>query len=515
MGRFGIRARPKYLLIIATIAFYLAFLTRTFYWDGVLFSLDIEGVHRGEASAASLFHPNHLLYSALGYVLYSAAWNCGLTIRAITILQILNVFASATAGYVLYGFSKRLTGSDSLALFSWLLFTFGATWWKFSTDADSYILAVLFVLLAAIFVSKDPPKIVATAACHTLAMLFHELAIFTYVPILAAIALDVRRSKAARLWISIAYIAGSSLCVTIVYLVCYAQADHRTYPTLLAWITSYASNAGFTHSFGQIAGSYLTSYVKLFVGGKLSFIRDYFSLTVCLSLCACVAALIWAGYLLRRPDPGTSAHTNRKPGTLLLVWLLAYAIFLASWDPGSAFHKLFVWPPIVLLFSIFVADRPALRQRKKAFLAIALAIAVWNFGAFIYPHSHASADPVLALSERIDKELPKNTIIYYRVLNPDDWYLEYFAPGRLWSPLRVEGASAYMALTDHPRAPVCFETTALELFSGNPSLLAEIDPARRWDLVNNRHNVRLECLKKPLPDLPTRPDSGRRERFPR
>ena len=55
---------------ISVLAVYVLLLTRSHYWDGVLFSLYIEKVARGEMSSSVLFHPNHLLYSAGGFVLY-------------------------------------------------------------------------------------------------------------------------------------------------------------------------------------------------------------------------------------------------------------------------------------------------------------------------------------------------------------------------------------------------------------------------------------------------------------
>src|SRR6266516_597846 len=188
----SIQSLALYLLPLAIFILYAAFLTRTYYWDGVLFSLQIEGVHRGELSHAILFHPNHLLYSALGYVLYSAALACGSNARAITVLQIFNVAVSVAAGFLVFVLSKRITNSSMTALFCWLLFAFGATWWKFSTDADSYILSVLFLILTIIFVLESSARVIPAALCHTAAMLFHELAVFMYFPVIAAIALDAR-----------------------------------------------------------------------------------------------------------------------------------------------------------------------------------------------------------------------------------------------------------------------------------------------------------------------------------
>jgi len=493
------RRTAPYVLLIAIAIFYAAFLTRTYYWDGVLFSLQIEGVHRGELSHTILFHPNHLVYSALGYLLYSAALAFGLHVRALTLLQLLNVAVSALAGFVVFVLSKRITNSSSIALFCWLLFAFGAIWWKFSTDADSYILAVLFLLFTIMFVLETPPRIAPAAVCHIIAMLFHELAVFTYVPVIAAIVLDSRWSKSKRLWNCIAYSIGTGACVGGAYLLCYFQTDRVTHPSLFAWMTSYASDSGFTHSFAEITGSYLTSYIKLFLGGRLSLIRDYFSVAVCLSLAISFCMLICALFLFRRARAFTVTDPDTRAILILWMWFLPSAVFLACWDPGSPFHKLFVWPPIILLIATYLASRKLLNQHAYAFHALAIAIAAWNFGAFIYPHSHASADPVLALAQTLDRQLPKNTTVYYRVLDPDDWYLEYFAPGRKWSPLPARIESLQHQVLSSVDAPVCLETTALDELENNPhtpQIRSEIDSKRRWDLVNTRHNIRLECLKQ-------------------
>lgn len=473
------------MLLAAILLLDLAYLTRTYYWDGVLFSLNIEGVHHSALPFTVLFHPNHLLYSALGYVIYSAVSACGLSMRAITVLQILNVVLSVCASYLILFLTKRLTVSFPIAFFCAVLFAFGAIWWKFSTDANSYILCVMLLLLVYLFLVQNPQRLVGAAACHTMAMLFHELSVFMYVPVLAAIALDSRQSRTRRFWDSATYLAGTASAVAIAYLLCYSQVDHRVYPSLMAWITSYASDSGFTHSLGQIAGAYLSSYLKLFVGGKLSFIRDFFSAAVVVSLLICLGALIWAAVQFTWISNMGIAQWDRRGALFLWVWLLTYAIFLGAWDPGSTFHKLFVWPAIVLLLGAYMGRSPVLHRCRFAFMKIAVAIAAWNFAAYIYPHSHDSADPVLTLAEKIDRELPKNAIVYYRAFDPDDWYLDYFAPARQWLSLPSD-----LSTLDTNR-PVCFETTALEELRGNFAF------SKKWDLVNGRHNIRLECLKTP------------------
>lgn len=466
------RSRSHLFLLAGILLFYAAFLTRSYYWDGVLFALNIESVADGHAAPAMLIHPNHLLYSAFGYVLYRAALACGLSLRAITILQTFNTLASTAAAALVYTIAKRVTRSAATALFSLALFAFGATWWKFSTDADAYIVSILLLLAAVYFALEEPPRLLPAAICHSMAMLFHQLAIFTYPVILAATLLDERRPKRKRLWIAGAYLFATGAAVSLAYWFCYAHADHNAHPSFAKYVSSYASDSGFTQSVAQIVNSYLASYLKLFLGGKPSLIREYFSIPTAFAFLICAAALIFAGARWRTSSP--PIRTNRKALLLLWIWLLPYVLFLASWDPGSAFHKLFAWPSLVLLIGAHLASR-----RIHTALAIAGAIAAWNFGAFIYPHAHASADPVLMLAQRIDRELPRNATVYYAAFSPDDWYLDYFAPGRTW-----------MKLNGMPAAdPFCLDTTALAAFRPQP------EPIARWELVNTQHTIRLECFR--------------------
>lgn len=472
-------------LFVAMLLLYAFFPTRTHYWDGVLFALNIEGVHRDELPVGVLFHPNHLLYSALGYAFYQLFLACGLSIRAMTALQIANIALAALTAWIIFTFARRLTTSSWIAFFCAILFAFGATWWKFSTDADAYVIAVLFLLIAVQFVARERLRLLPAAVFQILAMLFHELAVFAYAPAIAAIIFDKQRSKGNRLLISCVYVISTAACVAAIYFVAYQYSDHTTYPSLLSWTTSRSTTSQTTHGVKQLGG-YVLSYVKLFAGGKLSMVRDFFSMAEALAFAACLASIVWAVYLFRRPATKPASQVERRPVSILWAWLLPYAIFFVWWEPASAFYKLFVWPPIVLLIGIYAA-----RQRPRGFLAIAFGLTAWNFGAFVFPHSHASADPVLALAKQIDGQLPKNATVYYEVFSPDDWYLAYFAPGRKWTKL----PSAPHAQLESTTGPVCLETTALDRMEKAYGSVLAIDPALRWDLVNRQHNVRLECLK--------------------
>lgn len=474
-------------LLAGLAGLYLCFLTASHYWDGVLFSLYIEKVAEGTLPAASLVHPNHLLYSGFGYLFYELLHSLGLPVRSLTALQIINVLASVASSAVLFHFCKRLLQSPELPVSCTLLFGLGATWWKFSTDADSYVIPVLFLLAAVAFAFREQPRLIHAGICLCVAMLFHELAIFGYVPVLLAIWLH-DGSPQHRIKRMAGLVFPTAACVLTAYLLAYSFA-HRGPSTqsFSNWITSISSDTKTTHSLGQLLASNASSYSKLFGGGKLGLVRDFFSSPVMIALGfagLCLAKAATAA-LRREPAPYLiPARIDRRVYAVLWSWIAVYALFLSWFEPGNAFYKLFVWPPLVLLIGSHLDVRG--NSVKQTLRWLTLGLASWNFAAFIYPHSHVEADPLLSLAKRIDRELPKSATVYYKALSPDDWYLEYFAPGRKWEPLprpsEIPAGST--------GAPVCFETTAL------PYVQAETDPHLRWNLVNSQHNIRLECAQQ-------------------
>lgn len=176
-------------LLLAIAGIYILFRSHTYYWDGVSFALAIESVYRGDSPFAVLFHPNHLLYDVLGYFLYAFVRNFGFHVRAIAVLQYSNLFVSLCCGYLVFRIARRFFGTSPAAYFCWLLFSFGALWWHYSTDADAYILGTLLLMLAFTSLLQEGSWFLILAAIfHVLAMFCHELSVFFYVPAIVVIA---------------------------------------------------------------------------------------------------------------------------------------------------------------------------------------------------------------------------------------------------------------------------------------------------------------------------------------
>ena len=162
------------LSLIAFLTY--AFLpTKNYYWDGISFALTIENAHRW----TDLFHPNHLTYNLVGWVVYRLLAE---SVRALYVMQSLNALFGALAVYVVAGITGAIARSERAGLVLGAAFAISGTFWRFATDADAYILSVLLLALCAReLLLRDKPRAWVVAALHTLAMLIHQLS-FLFLP---------------------------------------------------------------------------------------------------------------------------------------------------------------------------------------------------------------------------------------------------------------------------------------------------------------------------------------------
>src|SRR5215208_5801676 len=170
------------LLFLAIAVIYLSFPTRVYYWDGIAFAHAIEDA---PALSPSLVHPNHLIYNFAGYLFYKLLHALGIEVRAITALQILNSLLSTACAGVLFLILRDTLRSLYLAICLTALFSFSATWWKFSTDANAYVPSVLFLLISFYLVlPKQKARPLLIAVTFFISLAFHQLAIMKW-PVLA------------------------------------------------------------------------------------------------------------------------------------------------------------------------------------------------------------------------------------------------------------------------------------------------------------------------------------------
>src|SRR5258708_2419099 len=175
------------ITIVSLVLLYLVTLTADYYWDGITFALQIEKVAGMERGASLLFHQNHLVYNALGYVAYDLIRALRVPARALHALQITNTFAAAAAVGVFFHLVESLSRSRYAAVISSAALAFAAVWWKVATDANAYVISILLMLICAATLLSARPRWLLAALALAGAMLVHQLASLFYPAALVAL----------------------------------------------------------------------------------------------------------------------------------------------------------------------------------------------------------------------------------------------------------------------------------------------------------------------------------------
>lgn len=440
-----------WIISAAVLVVYLCFPTKNYYWDGVAFALDIEAAGR---LTSTLLHQNHLVYNVVGYLLYALARLVWAEARAIVVLQVVNSVLSALCAFVLFHVLKSSLRSHYLSTLLTLVFSFSATWWKFSADVDSYVPATLFLLTSFyLLLPGRKPRPVLVALLHTAAMLFHQLAVFFYPTAVVGLLFQTsapdprRRARPALL-----YSAVASLATLAAYYFCFYLRAGAFDPALFVkWMGSYSSGTGgFTFDpFSNLMFT-LRGHVRLFWGGRASWLRDFinpFSVALILLLVAaavglCVQVVRHFGEL--KPFFSRALKRSAERGvvwTLAWVWAAPYLVFCFFFYPQDTFHRLVYFPALIVLCGVLLADggAGAVRPRRWRLALFAAVLALSNFLFLTYPYSHVRANTPLALALDMRSRWSQSAVVYYAAYHGDYATLRYFNPQARWKQLGAGG----------------------------------------------------------------------------
>ncbi len=504
--------RRPLVIAAGVLCCYLPLLTKNYYWDGIFFARVIE---EAQGLDASLLHPNHLVYNVLGYLFYKLARGAGLQVRAVEVLQVLNCFFGAASAYVLFRILQDCFRSVYLCTCLTLLFAFSATWWKFATDADSYILSTFFLLVSFYFVlpHRRPGPLLAAGA-HALSMLFHQLAIFFF-PV-AALGLFLQTASQPtkqRVTQVVKYAVAAFLFTFPVFLYSfYLTTGGLKLAPLVRWLTNFSPEHGFTFSFSDNLTYTLRGHSRLIAGGRLSFLRDLHDplMYVMVALVLIVAAAFFY-QLLRRPGELKAAFRRapddggrlRALRLLCVVWFVCYVVFLFFFIPQNTFYRLFYLPALVVFLGSVLAPRLAahnhVRRYRLALFVALLTVANLTFSA--YPYSQVRANPPLALALGLNKSWPAGTIIYFAQWNTDNELIRYFNPQTVWREVSRESFEQEVAGAGG--GPAWMDTTLIDLYQSTPegARWLEAHTARRpeHELVNDKFKLKFYEIKRDTP----------------
>jgi hypothetical protein len=505
-------SRPHVLLaavFAVTFLGYILLLTKNYYWDGVFFAHTIENAPRLNAS---LVHPSHLLDMVFQYVIYRAVLLTGFQPRALTVMQVSNCIFAAVAACVFFRICLESFKSLYVALVSTALFAFSATWWKYSTDANSYILAVLLLLICFYMaLPQQKPKPFVLAIIHALAMFVHQLSVLFFPVAVVALIFQCRgKSRNDQISSVAEYLLTVGAITTLVYFsMFYFATGSLSVRGFATWITYFSPEHGFTFSVWNNLVHTSRSQWRVFLGGRAGFVRDLWG-PVILTLLATsvVVVLAFFGAMLRRLSELKAALTTairsraqfRPLTALCVIWALVYAVFLFFFIPQNAFYRLFYLPALVILVGTFLATIEKAPNHVRRYRAALFAAAVFcsNLTLSQYPSTTVRANPPLQLALAVKPSWPAGTTVYFASSNSDNLLVRYFNPGSVW----VEASPEILTRDVSSLAPSgragWLETTLIDQFEATAEGKAWLDTHTlvrpEYELVNRKYRIRFRQL---------------------
>lgn len=435
---------------------YVTTLTANYFWDGITFAFHIEKVASGQGRADLLFHQNHLLYNAVGYVLYCVARAAGLGVRALTVLQLANVVFGSLAIALFFQIAERMMRNRYVAALSSIALGLSAVWWKLSTDADAYILAVLLILLCIKNLLGPNPRWYVAGLTLAGAMLIHELASLFFLAAILAVFSSKDIQQKLRFACGMGTLAWS---ITVaVYYWCGSTLHGMT--DLLGVVKWAVSNPSLsTLSLNPIHGivAMPRKNIDAIIGHDFALFSSRAGVVASVvALAAIVAALALAYKAACTIDFFRLTQSVRCPAQpkepwnqsipALIAWVTAYVVFLLFWEPEDPYYPLFYMPALALLSGLVLCNYlliPAGPSERSAsdvpsgFCTLAVVtLALFNLAFFIVPNMQQDSNPLVTAAQAARGIWNERTVIYFANHNEADTTFEYFNDRTEWRRFR-------------------------------------------------------------------------------
>ena len=477
--------RTGLLVFLSVLVIYLSFPTKNFYWDGIMFAQEIET----GSGVAWFLHPNHLLYNPLGRELWLAANAIGLNLRALTVLQIISMVTGAATVALMFCVLIETGASTYVSLCLALAFAFSATWWRFATDAASYVPSTFLIVLSLwLLVRNDRPSPVTLGLVISGAMLLHQLAAL-FVPA-AALALWLRNKeqpRSSRLMRLVGFVLAAGIPTVGLYVLVFAvEHQSRTLPEFMRWVVSHSQDVSFSFDLPKNIWTSVVGHVRLVLGGNLRLVlaqKSPVSLVAAMGLG--VSLLLLVRRLAQNP-PGflVSVRSDvRRLLPVLLLWWATYALFLVVWLPRNTFYRLFYVPALVILCSGLIPD---VKTRYNRLAVAVAALFLLNFGFYIYPQTKPDANPTLQVADEMRGIWRPGDTVYWDVFRMENRTVRYFNPQVEWKELWGRAYTSQIETSFKEGGDVWFDSTALAEFRQKDQEL------EAWLLANCRINESYE-----------------------
>lgn len=451
-------------VILACFALlYLGYPTYDYYFDGLTFAMAVEGVAAG-GDPGWLFHPHHLIYSPAAYLFHALAGALGIKVRAWLAMQWLSSGLALAGLWLFQRLLRDLGASRAVAAAGMTMLGACYAYWHFGTQGESTIPATvaLLVLLKA-SLARKPGGAVRMGLLQALAVLLHQTAIL-FAPA-ACWALVRATSRPARLGKCLAFLVVAGGATTAAYVAAGVLALDLTDPARLgAWILGYFGadpRTGYHVSYGSFSIANVPAsgraWAECMFGpgggafGRVLTVAGSAALALAIPwrrVAAAARGILAGGRACPRPlaparrvcDAGRERAGRRDTGfEVMVLWLLAHALFFTWWKAGHARFWLLALPSWLALAAVGAErglrwrGRLVLRGPALAWALAGLVAAAVGTGAF-RREIRPECNPFLSISEALAEHTAANgTVVIsgvgeYTALKA---YVPYFSQRRM------------------------------------------------------------------------------------
>lgn len=511
---FSVR-HPDVMRRVMTAAFfcglglvYLSFPTKNYYWDGISFASAIENSTRFNSA---LIHPHHLLYNAFGFVVYRLTGLLGFHFRAVEVLQFTNSVLSVCCAVLLARLIQRTLQSYFVTVVLVTAFSFSSTWWKYSTDADSYVVSVLFLLIALnLLLASGKVRSVPLALAHVASMCFHQLAVLFFPAVIVGIFLR-ETSLRERVRLAVQYtVLASSTILTLNYLCFHLSTGNFAIPDFWRWLTLYVQGPdAYSFNFDLLNNLRFTlrGTIRLFFEGRLNWIKGLITVPVLLliGLLAGVVCTLGLRFIrgvatLKWPlnIAGAIDHEFRPLCYVCGVWTITYLGFLFFWYPYFTPYRLFYLPAVICLLGVWLVHKqrhnPAL---PITVLLLVVGMTISNFLFFVLPMTYSERYPPLAFALQMNESWSPRTTVYFAASNADNQLVQYFSPSTTWKKFAAgdeQSIENELQQTSQDGGAIWFETSAIDQIeqssTGTAWLATHVRVNSRKELDDGRYRLK-------------------------
>ena len=436
---------PAALLFLSTLLLYWNTRTSANTFDAVSYANQIAHLYPRTGDPHWLFHPHHLLFNALGYVLWRLAAVFGCRGGSLVVLQSLNAMLGAS-GVVLYYFTLRglLQRSRGLPLLLSLGLALSFGYWICATDGRVNMPSV-FLMLAAFSVLTRfmaAPRLSTAALTGALAggaVLFHESAGLFVAVGLAGVLLPAAAWKQRRLMAPL-YLGTWGLTAALPYLVVGVFVLHlHSVSAFHAWASEYTELGWWWdfRIFHNLSSDFYAFRHAGFVepGSRVSTftLGGHSPLPVLAFYWLSVAGWLAAGSVILLSLPQLWRSPSRNLVVVLALWMGVYAAFFTVWSPG---YFVFWVPVLIPASSLLALTLAHYRARRGGVLANWL-LGVWigvygllNLQVSILPHLAPSSDPFRRIAADVRAHTERGDVVLVAGAGdggPAEVALPYFA----------------------------------------------------------------------------------------